>query len=125
VQRQIADNLTVGGEIFHQTSDTVGGNDQTGFDLGAVYDLSEHYHCSFRQARHSKPASNKPAIALRILAVDLLKTGARQRADPESQVVPVRSRRAENLRSGCRPSGVHSRPYGSRKPKRTVMPGVS
>lgn len=44
VQRQIADDVTVGGEIFHQTADSIGGKDQTGFNLGAVYDLSEHYH---------------------------------------------------------------------------------
>lgn len=44
VQRQVAENFTLGAEIFHQTADTVGGKDQTGFDLGAVYDLSEHYH---------------------------------------------------------------------------------
>jgi|SRR5579863_2367788 len=47
VQRQITDNLTLGGELFHQTADTVGGKDQTGFDLGIIYDLSEHYHLMF------------------------------------------------------------------------------
>jgi hypothetical protein len=44
LQRQIADNLTVGGELFHQTANMVDGKDQTGFDLGVTYDLSEHYH---------------------------------------------------------------------------------
>ena len=47
VQRQITDNLALGGELFHQTADTVGGKDQTGFDLGIIYDLSEHYHLMF------------------------------------------------------------------------------
>jgi hypothetical protein len=47
VQRPIAKNLSVGGELFHQTAATVGAKDQTGFDLGLVYDLSEHYHLMF------------------------------------------------------------------------------
>jgi ribosomal protein S6E (S10) len=44
VQRSITDNLSLGGELVHQTATTVGGKDQTGFDLGLTYDLSEHYH---------------------------------------------------------------------------------
>lgn len=44
VQRPIAKDLSLGAELFHQTAATVGGKDQTGFDLGLVYDLSEHYH---------------------------------------------------------------------------------
>ena len=47
VQRQITDNLAVGGELFHQTADTPGTKDQTGFDLGIIYDLNEHYHLMF------------------------------------------------------------------------------
>ncbi len=43
-QRQIGDNLSVGLEIFYQTADTVDGKDQTGFNIGALYDLSDHYH---------------------------------------------------------------------------------
>ncbi len=44
VQRQVTDALALGGELFHQTADTEGGSDSTGFNLGAVYDLSENYH---------------------------------------------------------------------------------
>jgi hypothetical protein len=47
VQRQIAKNLSIGGEIFHQTPSAIVGNDQTGFDVGLTYDLSEHYHLMF------------------------------------------------------------------------------
>ena len=32
------------GELFHQTADTVGGKDSTGFNLGAIYDFDEHNH---------------------------------------------------------------------------------
>jgi hypothetical protein len=44
VQRPITQNLSLGGELFHQTATTAGSKDQTGFDLGLTYDLSEHYH---------------------------------------------------------------------------------
>jgi hypothetical protein len=44
VQRPVAKNLSLGGELFHQTAATVGSKAQTGFDLGLTYDLSEHYH---------------------------------------------------------------------------------
>lgn len=37
-QRQITDSLSVGLEIFYQTADTVDGKDQTGFNIGALYD---------------------------------------------------------------------------------------
>lgn len=47
LQRQLARNVAVGAELFHQTASTVGGKDQTGFDLGVTYDLSEHYHLLF------------------------------------------------------------------------------
>jgi hypothetical protein len=38
VQRQVAKNLSVGAEIFHQTPNAIGGKDQTGFDVGLTYD---------------------------------------------------------------------------------------
>lgn len=44
IERPVAQNLSLGAELFRQTATTVGGKDQTGFDLGLVYDLSEHYH---------------------------------------------------------------------------------
>jgi len=47
VQRPIAKDLSLGAELFHQTAATVGGKDQTGFDIGLTYDLSEHYHVLF------------------------------------------------------------------------------
>lgn len=54
VQRQVSDNVAIGGEIFHQTANTVGGNDQTGFDLGVTYDLNEHYHLLFSAGQGSQ-----------------------------------------------------------------------
>jgi hypothetical protein len=47
LQRKVTDKLTLGGEIFHQTADTVDGVDSTGFNLGGVYDFDEHNHLLF------------------------------------------------------------------------------
>jgi hypothetical protein len=44
LQKQVTKQLTVGGELFHQTADTIGGKDNTGFNLGAVYDFDNHNH---------------------------------------------------------------------------------
>ncbi|MBS0275878.1 MAG: transporter [Proteobacteria bacterium] len=44
LQRQVTDNLALGGEIFHQTANAAGGRDATGFNIGAVYDFSANYH---------------------------------------------------------------------------------
>ncbi len=47
LQRKITDKLTLGGELFHQTADTVGGVHSTGFNLGGYYDFDEHNHLLF------------------------------------------------------------------------------
>ena len=57
LQRQVTDSLVLGGEVFHQTQSTTGGpgtigyplgsRDSTGFNLGGVYDFTEHYHLLF------------------------------------------------------------------------------
>ena len=39
LQRKVTEKLTLGGEIFHQTADTVAGVDSTGFNLGGQYDF--------------------------------------------------------------------------------------
>jgi hypothetical protein len=51
VQRQVTDKLALGGEVFHQTSNMVGRGDSTGFSLGGVYDITEHYHLLFSGGR--------------------------------------------------------------------------
>lgn len=47
LQRKITDKLTLGGEIYHQTADTIDGKDSTGFNLGGSYDFDEHNHLLF------------------------------------------------------------------------------
>jgi len=50
-QYQLFDDLALGGEIFHQTADTDGGKPSTGFNLGGIYDITEHYHLLFSAGR--------------------------------------------------------------------------
>ena len=47
LQRKITDKLTLGGELFHQTADTVSGVDSSGFNIGGFYDFDEHNHLLF------------------------------------------------------------------------------
>jgi hypothetical protein len=51
LQRKVTDQLSLGGEMFHQTADSVGGRDSTGFNLGGIYDVTEHHHLLFSAGR--------------------------------------------------------------------------
>ena len=51
LQYQFTKSLALGAEVFHQTADTIGGGDITGFNLGGIYDVSEHYHLLFSGGR--------------------------------------------------------------------------
>ncbi|MCB2225569.1 MAG: transporter [Desulfarculaceae bacterium] len=44
LQRRITGWLTLGGELFHTTADTVDGGDATGYNLGAIIDFSPEQH---------------------------------------------------------------------------------
>ncbi|HEY8948248.1 MAG TPA: hypothetical protein VIM56_05135 [Rhizomicrobium sp.] len=44
LQRQIAPNLSIGTEIFHQTRDTARGESSTGVNIGAIYDIDDRWH---------------------------------------------------------------------------------
>lgn len=57
LQRKVTEELTLGGEIFHQTANVVGGKDSTGFNLGGSYDFSENYHLLFSAGRGIQHAS--------------------------------------------------------------------
>lgn len=61
LQRQVTDDLAIGGEIFHQTADAIGGPDTTGFNIGAVYDFSANYHLLLSAGRglQNAQASNE------------------------------------------------------------------
>jgi hypothetical protein len=44
LQRQITDKLALGGEVFGQTPDTVGGRARTAVGLAALYDFNDAWH---------------------------------------------------------------------------------
>ena len=44
LQRQVTDDLSIGAELFHQTSNIVGRDGSSGFNVGGVYDFSGDYH---------------------------------------------------------------------------------
>ena len=67
LQRKITEHLTLGGEIFHQTADTIDGVDSTGFIFGGIYDFDEHNHLLFsagRGFRHAPEPTCFPGISL-------------------------------------------------------------
>jgi len=51
IQRPITDQVTLGGEIFHETAATRGETGHTAFNLGGFYDLTEHQHILFSAGR--------------------------------------------------------------------------
>jgi hypothetical protein len=57
LERKITDKLTLGAELFHQTPDKIGGMQSTGFNIGGIYDFTDHYHFLFsvgRGLQHAK-----------------------------------------------------------------------
>jgi len=51
VQRQITKNFLLGGEVYHRTTLTTGGRDDTAFNVGTVVDFTEHQHLLFSAGR--------------------------------------------------------------------------
>lgn len=51
LQNHVTKQLTLGGEIFHQTPDKVRGKASTGFNLGGCYDFNDHDHLLFSAGR--------------------------------------------------------------------------
>jgi hypothetical protein len=51
VQKQVTKNFLLGGEIYHRTTMTTGGRDDTAFNLGTVIDFTEHQHLLFSAGR--------------------------------------------------------------------------
>ena len=58
LQRQVTDRLALGAELFHQTADTIGGHDTTGFNAGGQYDFNDHYHLLFSAGRGLQHAAD-------------------------------------------------------------------
>jgi hypothetical protein len=51
LQKEVAKQLTLGGEIFHQTRDNIDGRASTGFNVGGFYDFNDHHHLLFSAGR--------------------------------------------------------------------------
>ena len=47
LQRQVTSKLTLGAEVFHQTSKQVGEDSDTRLNAGAIFDLNDTYHLLF------------------------------------------------------------------------------
>ena len=58
LQRKVTDKLVIGAELFHQTADTIGGKESTGFNVGAIYDFDEHNHLLMSAGRGLQNASD-------------------------------------------------------------------
>ena len=58
LQKQVTENLVIGGELFyHETAQTISGEDTTGFNIGGVYDIDDHNHLLFSAGRALQNAS--------------------------------------------------------------------
>lgn len=51
LQRQLTHDFALGGEIFHQTSSMAGKSGSSGFNIGGVFDFTEHDHLLFSAGR--------------------------------------------------------------------------
>jgi hypothetical protein len=51
LQRQVVTNAIAGVEVYHQTAAETEGPGNTAFNIGTVFDLSEHYHLQFSAGR--------------------------------------------------------------------------
>lgn len=59
LQKQVTKQLTLGGEIFHQTRDAVDAVPSTGFNFGGFYDFNDHNHLLFSGGRDfQNPSQN-------------------------------------------------------------------
>jgi hypothetical protein len=51
IQRQVTQNILLGGEIYHRTTMESGGRDDTAFNLGTIIDFTENQHLLFSAGR--------------------------------------------------------------------------
>lgn len=58
LQRKLTEQVTLGGELFHQTADSLGATDSTGFNLGGFYDFTENHHLLFSAGRGIQGAND-------------------------------------------------------------------
>jgi hypothetical protein len=67
LQRQVADNLTVGAEAFYETARTVGEEDDIMFNAGGIFNINETYHLLFSAGHTIRgPARFSAYLALQL-----------------------------------------------------------
>jgi hypothetical protein len=72
LQRKVTDKLAIGAEVFHQAADKINRQDETGFDVGAIYDFTENFHFLFsvgRGLQHAK-TTNELSWYIGLLVTD-------------------------------------------------------
>jgi hypothetical protein len=57
IQRQLSSRFSLGGEVFHETPDAVGGSSSTGFNLGGGLTVTEPFELLFSIGRNIHDAS--------------------------------------------------------------------
>jgi hypothetical protein len=62
-QYQLSEHLTLGGEVFHSTEQTVGQGASTGFNLGGFYNISEHHHVLFSAGKGLQNAAQTNRVS--------------------------------------------------------------
>ncbi len=63
LQRKVTDRLALGVELFHQTPEKIGGCQSTGFNVGGIYDLTDHYHFLFSTGKGLQHAKETNAFS--------------------------------------------------------------
>jgi len=58
VVRQFTNDLMLGGEVFHQTANRIGGEESTGFNVGGKLDLDDVHHIVFSAGRGIQNAAD-------------------------------------------------------------------
>jgi hypothetical protein len=51
LQKQVLTNVLIGAEVYKQTAQRIGGDNDTGFNIGTVIDFSEQHHLLFSAGR--------------------------------------------------------------------------
>lgn len=62
-QYQLSDHVTLGGEIFHTTEQTVGLGASTGFNVGGLYNIDEHNHLLFSVGKGLQKAAQTNRVS--------------------------------------------------------------
>ncbi len=99
LQRDLGKHLTLGGEIYHETSTEAGGHGHTAFNLGGYLNFDEHNHVLFSFGRDIDGETLRllPCLSVNVLACRLAPKQIRPAvfftvSSPELRSLSVRAR---------------------------------